>query len=70
MVNFLLILLTDIELKKMNFLLVLAAFMSGTLAPGVDSYTPDWPSLDTRPLPSWYDNAKVGIFIHWGKYIN
>ncbi|CAF1294954.1 unnamed protein product [Didymodactylos carnosus] len=31
-------------------------------------YTPDWNSLDTRPLPEWYDNAKVGIFIHWGTF--
>jgi len=31
-------------------------------------YTPDWDSLDTRPLPTWYDEAKIGIFIHWGVY--
>lgn len=31
-------------------------------------YTPDWESLDSRPLPKWYDSAKVGIFIHWGVY--
>jgi alpha-L-fucosidase len=31
-------------------------------------YTPDWDSLDTRPLPQWYDNAKIGIFIHWGVF--
>ncbi len=31
-------------------------------------YTPDWESLDSRPLPSWYDDAKFGIFIHWGVY--
>ncbi|UYV72769.1 FUCA1, partial [Cordylochernes scorpioides] len=31
-------------------------------------YTPDWNSLDSRPLPAWYDNAKVGIFIHWGVF--
>lgn len=30
------------------------------------TYTPDWKSLDTRPLPDWYDQAKFGIFIHWG----
>jgi hypothetical protein len=29
-------------------------------------YTPDWTSLDSRPLPSWYDEAKFGIFVHWG----
>ncbi len=31
-------------------------------------YGPDWKSLDSRPLPSWYDEAKFGIFIHWGVY--
>lgn len=31
-------------------------------------YTPDWSSLDKRPLPVWYDQAKVGIFIHWYAY--
>ena len=29
-------------------------------------YAPSWDSLDKRPLPSWYDAAKFGIFIHWG----
>lgn len=31
-------------------------------------YQPTWESLDSRPLPKWYDEAKVGIFIHWGVY--
>ncbi|ETN65790.1 alpha-l-fucosidase [Anopheles darlingi] len=31
-------------------------------------YEPTWESLDARPLPRWYDEAKVGIFIHWGVY--
>lgn len=31
-------------------------------------YTPDWPSLDSRPLPVWYDDAKFGIFVHWGVF--
>lgn len=25
-------------------------------------------SLDERPLPSWFDDAKLGIFVHWGPY--
>ena len=25
-------------------------------------YSPDWPSLDSRPLPAWYDEAKLGVF--------
>ena len=31
-------------------------------------YKPDWKSLDKRPLPEWYDRAKIGIFIHWGVF--
>jgi len=31
-------------------------------------YQPTWTSLDARPLPSWYDEAKFGIFIHWGVF--
>ena len=36
----------------------------------VDSvrYKPTWESLDTRPLPAWYDKAKIGIFMHWGVF--
>ncbi|XP_026758114.2 tissue alpha-L-fucosidase [Galleria mellonella] len=31
-------------------------------------YEPNWEDLDTRPLPEWYDKAKIGIFLHWGVY--
>lgn len=29
-------------------------------------YQPSWQSLDTRETPSWWTDAKFGIFIHWG----
>ncbi|XP_062265901.1 tissue alpha-L-fucosidase-like [Platichthys flesus] len=45
-------------------LLCIAALVSQTAA----RYTADWPSLDARPLPPWYDQAKVGIFVHWGVF--
>ncbi|KAK8791084.1 hypothetical protein WA158_005715 [Blastocystis sp. Blastoise] len=32
------------------------------------AYDPTWESLDSRPLPSWFDEAKLGIFIHWGLF--
>jgi alpha-L-fucosidase len=32
------------------------------------TYQPDWESLDSRPVPQWYKDAKFGIFIHWGVY--
>ena len=44
--------------------LLLIAFLGVSFA----DYTPDWPSLDSRPIPSWYNDAKFGIFIHWGVF--
>ena len=32
------------------------------------TYQADWKSLDTRPCPQWFGDAKLGIFIHWGVY--
>ncbi|XP_039283724.1 alpha-L-fucosidase-like isoform X2 [Nilaparvata lugens] len=29
---------------------------------------PNWESIDKRPIPKWYEDAKFGIFIHWGVY--
>lgn len=34
----------------------------------VRKYAPSWDSLDSRPLPKWYDEAKIGIFLHWGVF--
>ncbi len=31
-------------------------------------YQPTWDSIDSRPMPAWYEDAKFGIFIHWGVY--
>ena len=31
-------------------------------------YRPNWESIDSRPLPEWYDKAKIGIFMHLGPY--
>ncbi|XP_022808791.1 uncharacterized protein LOC111345779 [Stylophora pistillata] len=31
-------------------------------------FSPSWKSLDRRKIPSWYDDAKFGIFVHWGLY--
>ena len=45
---------------------LLLAFVSTSLVSA--KYTPNWDSLDARPLPSWYDEVKFGIFIHWGVF--
>ena len=31
-------------------------------------YEPKWESLDKRPCPQWFLDAKFGIFLHWGVY--
>jgi len=31
-------------------------------------YEPTWESLRTYQVPDWYQDAKFGIFIHWGVY--
>jgi len=32
------------------------------------TYQPTWESIDSRPVPAWFEDAKFGIFIHWGLY--
>ena len=27
-----------------------------------------WEAIDARPTPAWFEDAKFGIFIHWGVY--
>ncbi|WP_020528143.1 alpha-L-fucosidase [Flexithrix dorotheae] len=31
-------------------------------------YEANWESIDSRPIPEWFSDAKFGIFIHWGLY--
>jgi alpha-L-fucosidase len=51
-------------MKKIAFLLMMLA----TQQIWAQTYQPTWASLDTRPVPAWYKDAKFGIFIHWGVY--
>ena len=36
--------------------------------PSVTKYQPTWESLKQYTVPSWFKDAKLGIFIHWGVY--
>ena len=31
-------------------------------------FSDSWMSLEKRKIPSWYDDAKFGIFVHWGVF--
>ena len=37
-------------------------------AGAAEKYNYSWDSLKTHPVPKWFDDAKFGIFIHWGPY--
>lgn len=51
---------------RRHFLLSLSA---GTLSLAqTRHYEPSWDSIRQHPIPQWYDDAKLGIFIHWGLY--
>ena len=49
-------------------LLITLALALGLFAARAQTYEPTWESLDSRPVPQWYRDAKFGIFIHWGVY--
>ncbi len=41
---------------------------SAATAAAEPAYAANWASLDARPVPQWYLDAKFGVFIHWGVY--
>jgi alpha-L-fucosidase len=49
------------------FVLVSGALVTAT-ALNAQTYEPTWDSIDKRPMPAWFTEAKFGIFIHWGVY--
>ncbi len=50
---------------KTNLFAFFVAMQVNTVA---QTYQPNWESLDKRPTPQWYSQAKFGIFLHWGIY--
>jgi alpha-L-fucosidase len=53
-------------MKKANTLVLLTWFLAFPLFG--QQYEPTWESIDKRPTPAWFSEAKFGIFIHWGTY--
>jgi alpha-L-fucosidase len=43
---------------------------AGAIAAGAapQRYQPDWASLDLRPNPAWFDDAKIGVSLHWSVF--
>ncbi len=47
---------------------ILEAKRAITQAIASGPFQPNWTSLQAYQVPSWYEDAKFGIFIHWGLY--
>ena len=66
------------RISGFNSIITIAAiFVAGSLFNGCvntvkqeeeKQYQATWESLKSHPLPEWFDDAKFGIFIHWGVY--
>ena len=48
--------------------MTMAALLSLAIGAGAGEYEAKWESLDRRPVPQWWTEAKFGIFVHWGPY--
>ena len=48
-------------------LLIIALSLQISIATSQE-YQNSWESLDSRSIPTWFEDAKFGIFIHWGVY--
>jgi len=50
------------------FLFFNTFFLAVNYVKAQENYKPIWESIDSRPIPQWFSDAKFGIFIHWGIY--
>lgn len=48
--------------------MVMALVLVCSASLGAQRWEPRWSSLEERPVPAWYTEARFGIFIHWGPY--
>lgn len=47
---------------------LVGCLLAGAVLAAEGRYQPTWESLDARPTPKWFTEARFGIFIHWGVY--
>ena len=55
-------------MKKSIFIIISLLFTLPVCIYSQNKYEPDWKSIDSRPVPPWFEDAKFGIFIHWGLF--
>ena len=59
-----------LKIKKNATLLILFIIICccPILAQSSEKIAPIWSEIAKRPIPKWFQDAKLGIFIHWGPY--
>jgi len=55
-------------MKKITALIILIIVLSLTALSQQNIVEPTWESLNERDYPQWFQDAKLGIFVHWGLY--
>ncbi|MBN2137525.1 MAG: alpha-L-fucosidase [Sedimentisphaerales bacterium] len=55
-------------LMRTTIIYIVTACIVCSASAAEKQYQPNWESLDSRPTPQWFLDAKFGIFIHWGVY--
>jgi alpha-L-fucosidase len=53
-------------MDRRSFLGTIAS--AGSALAQTTKFQPEWASLRTHAVPGWFEDAKLGIFIHWGLY--
>lgn len=53
-------------MKKVQIVVCSLMLMFSFLS--AQTFQPNWSSIDSRPIPDWFQDAKFGIFIHWGLF--
>ena len=54
--------------NKMKKILIIFFVILMTQTAFTQKYQSNWESIDSRPVPQWFEDVKFGIFIHWGVY--
>ena len=54
--------------RRIGLFTACGLLLAGAAVCGGQTYEAKWESLDGRPTPQWWTDAKFGMFIHWGLY--
>src|SRR6185437_11698448 len=58
----------DLARKRVFYVALACSALLPVASHSEQKFQATWPSLRTHRVPAWFDNAKFGIFIHWGPY--